>query len=344
MALQSQPKNAPGSSDDVKQMYEILKRIENNEMTDSDFEVPDDDDDGDELDSDDETDMPDDNDLSKRLEGIDLNDADAIWSHLTDAEKQEFKKIVQSEDVTSILPKFVGWWEKQIEKKLVTEMNDEEEDEPEENNIEYPMIIEPIVDFGKISLKPPASCVVNNLVNVLGSYASMVRFFYDDYETNQNEAVNYVVGICANLRTNANFDDSDLAIESIRQDGLNEGYSIDDSDVRQMKKDVDCLMKGPIQNKQSNTYALAALSDFHRLLLAVKTELKSAKTKPVDSSNQAQENSATADAVSKPSSSESETFSTRFNDQQVKQRLEKGKLTAIIKKIEYYLSYVNKYH
>lgn len=344
MALQSQPKNAPGSSDDVKQMYEILKRIENNEMTDSDFEVPDDDDDGDELDSDDETDMPDDNDLSKRLEGIDLNDADAIWSHLTDAEKQEFKKIVQSEDVTSILPKFVGWWEKQIEKKLVTEMNDEEEDEPEENNIEYPMIIEPIVDFGKISLKPPASCVVNNLVNVLGSYASMVRFFYDDYETNQNEAVNYVVGICANLRTNANFDDSDLAIESIRQDGLNEGYSIDDSDVRQMKKDVDCLMKGPIQNKQSNTYALAALSDLHRLLLAVKTELKSAKTKPVDSSNQAQENSATADAVSKPSSSESETFSTRFNDQQVKQRLEKGKLTAIIKKIEYYLSYVNKYH
>lgn len=344
MALQSQPKNAPGSSDDVKQMYEILKRIENNEMTDSDFEVPDDDDDGDELDSDDETDMPDDNDLSKRLEGIDLNDADAIWSHLTDAEKQEFKKIVQSEDVTSILPKFVGWWEKQIEKKLVTEMNDEEEDEPEENNIEYPMIIEPIVDFGKISLKPPASCVVNNLVNVLGSYASMVRFFYDDYETNQNEAVNYVVGICANLRTNANFDDSDLAIESIRQDGLSEGYSIDDSDVRQMKKDVDCLMKGPIQNKQSNTYALAALSDLHRLLLAVKTELKSAKTKPVDSSNQAQENSATADAVSKPSSSESETFSTRFNDQQVKQRLEKGKLTAIIKKIEYYLSYVNKYH
>lgn len=339
MALQSKPKNL---SDDVKQMYEILKRCENNEATDSDFELPDDEDD--ELDSDDETDMPDDNDLSKRLEGIDLNDADAIWSHLTEAERQEFKKIVQSEDVTSILPKFVGWWEKQIEQKLVTELNGDEKDESEENSIEHPKIIDTIVDFGRISTRPPASCVVNNLVNVLGSYASMVRFFYGDFESSKNEAVNYVVGICGNLRSNANFDDSDLAIESIRQDGLNEGYSIDESDIRQIKRDVDCLMEGPIQNKQNNTYALAALSDLHRLFAAVKTELRSSKTKPVDSSNQVQESSATSNDQSKPSTSESETFSTRFNDQQVKQRLERGKLTAILKKIEYYLAYVSKYH
>lgn len=338
MTIQSKLKNTPGPSDDVKKMYEILKRVESDQPFDSDCELSDE-----ELDSDDEEDLPDedDNDLSKRLDGIDLNDADAIWSKLTETERQEFNKIIQSEDVTSILPKYNAWWEMKIKQKLVTEMNGDETDEPE-SKIEHPQIIESIVDFARISTKPPATCVANNLINVLAGYAMMVRYFYGDYETNKHEAVKYLLSICANLRTNANFDDSAVAIESIRQDAHNEGYAVDTQDVKQLKKDIDNLIEGPIQDKQTNTFILAALSDLHPLLSAVKSEKKNPHSKPAVAVNATSDGEGTS---SNDPTADSDKFTKRFNEHQINDglNLEKGKLTAIIKKIEYYLAYAKKY-
>lgn len=345
MALQSKMKNATSPSDDVKKMHEILKRVESGDQAiDSDFELSDDE----ELDSDDDEDRPiDDDDLSKRLEGIDLNDADAIWSKLTDSERQEFNKIIQSEDVTSILPKYNAWWELKIKRKLVTEMNGDETGNSEaEPVIEHPKIIESIVDFARISTKPPAACVANNLVNVLAGYTSMVRFFYGEYETSKQEAVKYLLSVCANLRTNANFDDADVAIESIRQDAHNEGYAIDEHDRRQMRKDIDNLMEGPIEDKQSNTFILAALSDLHGLLSAVKTEIKSSHSKELVSANTGSSGADDGATSSIETNTDSEKFTKRFNDRKVNGclNLKKNKLIAIIKKIEYYLAYANKYH
>ncbi|XP_055325782.1 uncharacterized protein LOC129579634 [Sitodiplosis mosellana] len=343
MTLQSKMKNTSGPSDDVKKMYDILKRVESGDQPiDSDFELSDE-----ELDSDDDEDEPDDdNDLSKRLEGIDLNDADAIWSKLTESERQEFNKIIQSEDVTSILPKYSAWWEIKTKRKLVSEMNGDETDDPAEPIVEHPKIIESIVDFARISTKTPASCVVNNLINVLTGYASMVRFFYGEYEASKYEAVKYLISVCANLRMNANFDDADVAIESIRQDANNEGYAVDEQDMRQMKKDIDNLMAGPIQDKPTNTFILAALSDLHRLLSAVKTEIKNSHSKPSVSVNAASSGGDEGASSTNEPTNDSEKFTKRFNDQKANacSDLEKGKLTAMIKKIEYYLAYAKKYH
>lgn len=333
MALDSKMKSAPGPSDDVKKMYEILKRVENDEPTDSDLELSDDEG----LDSDDdEGTVEDDNDLADRLEGIDLNDAEALWSKLTDSERQEFNKIIQSEDVTSILPEFKAWWERKIKRKLVTEMNGDAADEVEPH-VEHPKIIESIVDFSRISTKSPAPCVLNNLKNVLAGYSSMVRFFYGEHGTSKHEAVTYLVSICANLRANANFDDSAVAIESIRQDALNEGYAIDEQDARQMKKDVNHLIEGPIQDKQTNTFVLAALSDLHNLFSTVKAEKKQTDSKPSTSTDEANHQNETMEEGVK--------FSKRFADQKTAdcQSFRKGQLTAMIKKIEYYLAFVKKY-
>lgn len=342
MTMQSKMKKATGrsSDDDVKKMYEMLKRVETQEQNDSDFELSDDEE---ALDSDDDEYPPEDDgddDLSKRLEGIDLNDADAIWSKLTESERQEFNKIVQSEDVTSILPKFNAWWENKIKRKLVTELNGNDTDEAE-LKVDHPQIIERIVDFARISTKTPAPCVLNNLINVLAAYASMVRFFYGEYNANKNEAVNYLVAVCANLRTNANFDDEDMAIESIRHDALNEGYSIDDHDVKQMRKDVNNIMEGPIQDNQTNTFVLAAVSDLHRLLLAMKADMKCTQTQ---TKTEMSEVNGASSSSSEPSNVSGQ-FSKRFSDQKknVCLNLEKGKLTAVIKKIEYYLAYAKKY-
>lgn len=342
MALQSKEKTASTSqSDDVKHMIEMLKRIQNDEFLGfDDFDGSNGDS---ELDSDDEdVDVGADvdameSDLAKRLEGIDLDDADAIWSNLNEQERQDFNKIIQSEDVSAILPKFEGWWEKKIKVKLVTEITgDEMNDEPAEDSVVHPPIVQSIVDFDRISTKPPASCVVNNLFNVLGAYTSMVRFFYGEYETSKVEAVTYLMSICGNVRTNANYDDLAMAVEAIRQDGINEGYLIDDEDVRQIKRDIDCIVKGPYENKPTNTFILAALSDLHGLMVATKNELKSAKSRPTMPSQ---------DSVATETAATSQEFSKRFNDHKTNaSSLEKAKVVAAIKKVEYYLAYANKFH
>lgn len=334
MTLQSKLKNTPGPSDDVKRMYEILKRIQDDQPIDSDSENSDEELDSDDDDNDDENSVNE-GDLSKRLAGIDLNDADAVWSHLTETERQEFNKMIQGEDVTSILPKFNAWWENKIKRKLVSETN---ESEPK---VEHPHIIESIVEFDRISKKPPALCVGNNLTNLLAGYASMARFFYGEHQSNKNGAINYLVAVCANLRSNANFDDSDLAIESIRHDALTQGYSIDEHDVRQMRKDVDNLIEGPKSDKPTNTFILAALSDLHRLLLAVKTAKKFEQLQIAAATNSVKiQNSSSVEPIT-----DSEQFSILFSDHKKNDCLnvEKGKLNVIIKKVEYYLAYAKKY-
>lgn len=350
-------------------MYEMLQRIENDPPITGDFDLSDD-----ELDSDDDgdeeyeaADGDDDDDLAKRLEGVDLNDADAIWSLLNENEREEFNKIVQSEDVTSILPKFNAWWETKVKKKLITEMNgDETGDDLEQSteSVDHPKIIETIKDFGLISTKPPAPCVTNNLINVLAAYASMVRYFYGEPETNKFDAVDYLLAICANLRVNANFDDSAVAIESIRQDAHNEGYAIDEPDVQQIQNDIECFMNGPIEGKQTNTFMLAALSELHRLFSATKAAQKYTNgTKDVNGSagpansesshsfsksesSPTQQAPSPSDTSSSEQAKASDQFSKRFSSSQRSnecKHLEKVKLTALIKKVEYYLAYVNKF-
>lgn len=346
MALQSQMRcgtldDIPGLSDDIKRMYQILKRMESNQSigsTISDFDISDIEE---ELDSDDDEDPAIDGDLTNRLEGIDLNDANAIWSKLTENERQEFGQIVTTEDVSAILPEFNPWWEQKIKKQLITEV----ESESDANNIIHPKIFEGISDFSKISTKPPAACVKNNLCNVLAAYATTVRFYCGEHFTNPQEAASYLLLICANLKSNANFDDTGLAIESIRYEANNEGFSIDDGDVQKMKKDIDNIKEGSDSTKQSNEYILAALSDLHQLLRAAKSEKKS-KDKIPSASTSAQEGQSLHFSPPKEKVKQFDDFFKRFADHTVigAQSVDKTKLSASIKKVEYYLAFVKQFH
>lgn len=93
-----------------KKMLEILKRvheedIKNMEALASDDEI--DDELKEELDSDDDNDIP---DLESRLHNINLDNADEVWSALTDAEKQEFEALIKNGDVEKFLPQWIPWW------------------------------------------------------------------------------------------------------------------------------------------------------------------------------------------------------------------------------------------
>lgn len=111
-----------GDDDSKKQMMEILSRLQENSGI------------GDELidkgiffyiihfqpsslrkwnstlfrsDSDDEDSLP---DLYERLENVDLNDADEVWDRLSEQEKLEFQAILNSGDVSQLIPQYEPWW------------------------------------------------------------------------------------------------------------------------------------------------------------------------------------------------------------------------------------------
>lgn len=247
-------------------------------------------------------------DLSTRLTGIDLNNADAIWGKLTSNEKQEFEEIAKSDDVTKLLPPYEPWWTK---KKLIEEISDANND----SSTDAPEIHKNIVDFTTISSKPPAACVKNNLKNVLAAYVLSVRFFNGDHLSSIHEFSNYFITTCANLKSNSNFDDEHIAIESVVHDCRTEGLTIDNGQVELLYSDV-------IQISQCFTHILAALSDIYRLLSLAKRN-KYVKRTANDTSD----------------------FSKRFFDYEIVnfQHLDKTKLNSSIKKIEYYLALVAKY-
>lgn len=159
----------------------------------------------------------------------------------------------------------------------------------------------------------------------------MIRFFLGDHLEAPREAVSYLISLCANLKTNVNFDEQTLAIESICYEAHNEGFNSGHVDVDVIKKDVDFINEGPDPSKPSNKYILAALSDIHCLLKASKIEKKS----------KADVTASAAYAKGK----EFEQFVQRFGDHKIAeaQTTDKAKLNSCIKKIEYYLSFVKKF-
>lgn len=338
MALQAPQRsgtldNVPGMSDDMKRMYAMLKRMESVQSSPalSDLEFSDEE----ELDSDDE--QTNHEDLSKRLEGVNLDNADDVWSKLTENERQEFEQIVKSDNVGCILPEFHGWWEHRLQRVLIREVGSAADTAVEHQyaNLQYPKIYEAIPEFDLISKIPPAPCVPFNLVNVLASYAMTVRFFLGQHLTNSYEAVNYLMTVCTNFDKNANFDDDALAIESVRHAANTQGFNVDDNDLQQMKQDVDFIKEGPDPTSANPIFVLAALSDLRQLIVTAKAT-KRKPSKMGTSQSCVKINGKTQELSD---------FARRFADHEVLQffRLDKTKLLPVIKKVEYYLAYVKKF-
>lgn len=238
-----------------------------------------------------------------------MNNADAIWDKLTSDEKHEFEKIAASEEAVNLLPLYEPWWT--VEKKLIEEITPDAH-----NERSPPEILGNIVNFDTISSKPPANCVKHNLKNVLAAYSLSVRFFNGEHQTSAHEFTNYFIATCANVKANFNFDDDAIAIESVAHSCRNEGLTIDADQVKLLHNDVQKISESP-------AYVMAALSDIHRSISQAKREK----------------------FVKKPLDTGKGDFSRKFFDQEIVnfQQLDKTKLTATLKKIEYYLALVAKY-
>lgn len=331
--------NIPGLDDEFKSMYRDLKRMDSMTSITSDISEEG-------LTIDQAVDANETGDLADRLHGVDLKDADKIWAKLTESERRNVGQIAEKHNMTAVLPAFNPWWERKVQCIEISEVGSDQcnaiSTEHKWRNLEHPKIKSTIADFSQISTQPPTSDIENNLKNVLAAYASTVRFFYGEHLRSAYDAVKYLFVICSSLKSNATFVDPQLAIESVRKEARQEGLTIEEEDVQQIKKDIENITEGPDPNHRTNCYILAALSDLYRLIQLAKSPIsfRSLQTKSTGSSIKTMEIIPALDQIR-----ECHQFINRFGDFKIVEFLsiEKSQINSTLKKVEYFLAYAKKF-
>lgn len=335
--------NIPGIDDDIRMMYRNLKRMESSTSIISDISEE-------EITPNTTTTNADDNsgELTERLHGVDLKDADAIWSKLSESERQQIGQVMQQQSMTAVLPTFNPWWENKVQRIEISEVDGDHSNvistQHEWRDLQHPKIKKTIAEFSQISKEPPVQDIDNKLTNVLAAYTSTVRFFYGEHLRSAYEAVKYLFVICSSLKSNASFIDPKLAIESVRKEARKEGLNIEDDDLLQMKKDIDSITEGPDPNHQTNCYILAALSDLYRLIQLAKS--RSSFRQQSNTTISTMSASKTMEIVPpQEQAKDFQQFISRFGDYKIVEfiSIDKSQITSTLEKVEYFLAYAKRF-
>lgn len=264
---------------------------------------------------DDEPADDDDENLSERLEGININDPDAVWERLTANERKEFEKIIQTDELYSIIPTYEPWW---CTIKLIEEITTPSSSSSSSSKNNVPQIVPAIKDFNTISSKAPAKCIEYNLVNILSAYALIARCFNGEHLHNADETATLMISLSENLLTMANFPNESMAIDSVVNLAKNfDMLSNNGENIYQIiENDVKKIIGG--YGSSNPIYVLSALSDIYRLF-----KLAAAKEKKNLTSN----NNVGGE------------FKQKFLANLPTSSLDKTKLNTCLRKIEYFLSY-----
>ncbi|XP_061386715.1 zinc finger HIT domain-containing protein 2 [Musca vetustissima] len=327
----------PQNSDDVRKMYDILRRIR-----ESDAGIPIEDFDQDSLDSDDEEEGgggPDEDaeedgeslqqrqgfeecdelDIAERLKDVDINDADEVWEHLTAEEKEEFKKLLATGDIMKLVPDFRPWWLKDAKNSKIVDISNKKE---EPSHWTMPAIYENIAKFSTICSKEPAPCLHYNLWNILTAYACTARYFHGEHLTNPNEAAAFLVNLSSSLKYGTNFEEVEDAIVSVEMEALTTGNGAAQllptgSPQSLLVESREQLQSDAKQLMSTRHNKLAALSDILKIFQLTKNILKKAKKEHAE-------------------------FQKLFALSSGMEELTRTKVQQIVKKLEFYLSYVNR--
>lgn len=245
-----------------KKMLEILERLKRETEEPNIIEkILNDEEDCEELDSDDE-DGP---SLEERIANIDLNNADELWSSLTNSERQEFEAIIQSNNFDKILPEWIPWWEQCDQGKLVREVGEV----PEYEKLCPSLISVPDMN-NQMKVSP---CVHFNLINVLCSYAYIVLHFYGDHSNSSKLASQVFLYVCENINEKKIFQDVDSASNAAfhRIFGETSPMGTDElTTISAIKQALVQIIQGP--KESCSYYVLAALSDLHALFSKARKE------------------------------------------------------------------------
>lgn len=331
-------KGEANSKEDMRKIYGILKRmreadagIDTEDFDEDGLDESLDSEEGEEIEEEDEVeglqndigdcednDEEDDVDIAERLKDIDINDADEVWERLTADEKEEFKKLIESGDIMKLMPDYKPWWLKKQNSKIV-ELPSKDEPPP----TDVPAIAENIATFSSICSKEPAQCIHYNLWNILAAYSCTVRFFNGEHLTNPNEATAHLINLSSSLKYGTNFEEVEDAIISVEMEALTTGNGathlmpVKGTPKSLLVENRTQLQTDARQLMSTLHYKLAALSDILNLLQVTKKLLKASNKDEAE-------------------------FQKLFALSSGMEELTRSKVQQLIKKLEFYLSYVNR--
>lgn len=261
-----------------------------------------------------------DDDIAARLKGIDINDADEVWSRLTTEEQEEFQKLITSGDIMKLMPDYKPWWNKAKNSKIVVIPSPEEAAKKESS---IPEICGSIAKFSDICKKVPSPCLHYNLWNILSAYACVARFFGGEQRTNASEAMAHLVNLSATLKYGTNFEDAEDAIISVEMEAITTGngpagaaaVGSAGAGSNFLVESREQLQQDARQLMATRDNKLAALSDVLHLLQQTK-------------------------AMSKRKNPQEAEFQKLFALASGSVELDRTKLSQLVRKIEFMLSYV----
>ncbi|EEB15467.1 hypothetical protein Phum_PHUM369840 [Pediculus humanus corporis] len=154
------------SSHDKKKILDILKASQIHHQSDES------------LDSDDSTCS---NDLATRMENVNLDDDENVWTKLTSEEKREFRKVIASGNILNLIPDSDPWWISLKKKVLIQECD-------------------------------------NDNINDQSSYPPVISWFKSYHKEMPIESVSTLIALSAALRTNSVFNNSIEAFMYFEED------------------------------------------------------------------------------------------------------------------------------
>lgn len=231
-------------------------------------------------------------DLADRLKDIDLDDANAVWECLTDAERKDFESVVHGEHVSKLSVREPWWrkWEIDGEKPapLIQDVTEPTDSAPKDRATkttkpittvdrdpsaivvdDMPAVLDRISDFSQLTgRKSPAAGIEHNIKNVIGAYCLTYRFYYGDLSSHVADTCTYLFARCGNLRSNVIYKSAESAMLDVNPNG-------DPNLLQLITEDTDSIWLGPPlpepRPRQQRIHATqAALSDVHRLLAAAR--------------------------------------------------------------------------
>ena len=331
-----------------KKMQDILHRVHREEEEEEDF-----------MDSDDEEDAE---ELEKRLEGVDLEDTNKVWSSLTKEEKRQFQEMVNSGELVGLMPEYTPWWKQRVVLKKIVEVDEEKGQLDETLRKNCPEVCETIPSLRNV-VKNPSPFIKFGLLNLLYGYAYAVKFFNGDYNAGNGAHFVEIVQVhgspfirtmkqipmqlLASTLDGQNFDLADTAVEAAASEVNNHNWltvSLEHSRwaalasrmwwfkflcFRNVKKDVYELVKGP--TGEDNFYILSALSDLKTVFEATVKDLKKGlkRNKNIEVVKAAEEEDG---------------LPAWLSEKQQKPELDLARVRKHLKKIEFYLSWTQDFY
>ncbi|KAF6032429.1 hypothetical protein EB796_009243 [Bugula neritina] len=219
-------------------------------------------------------------DLASRLAGVDLDgDSQEIWMQLSEKERKEFKKIVQEQNFSNLIPEWLPWWTyKKAKKPLVVEVDAEEvEEQDDPSDFKFPKISTKIQPFSHFTKSDPPPCLKYNTLNILLAY-TFVTMRYNGEHQDKELCVQ-----CAEDFVSL----SDVILHATNMHSAGEAFrqmyaslkKIDDlfislDHLLQVVDNVVLILQGPEENF-CNDFLLMAFSDMLKLISNSRNELKS---------------------------------------------------------------------